>query len=450
MRLAAPSAACAAHARPLRVRCSASARRPAAAPRGLPPLAARCRPRHVLPHLPRAAAAPPPPDEADDDFFKRNDGLVRSAPVYAGAAGIASLLLNRVLSGGALVTDASSTQSRADVVVLAMATAVLLTVRLRAAGRRAACRAGALTRVSQGLQWKTVTQRAPVTVALAGEPVLFLHPALSPAAEAELRWAWSALQATTRAGAAAVFFRGARAMQAGVAPTPAAACAAPEAPLLGPICTRAVASGTGDYLANTALYPGRVEFYPYMPNNAQARLPSVAWLPLRACADGMWRDRASWCSRWARTACLCWPRARSAASRRWTSGGWRCWRRSWTARSTPPFSRRSNNSNPARLLSCAVPMTATCADCAVSACCASACPQLRSERLVAVLHAAQRGHLHERASAGQARPRNWRAAHRCGGVLHAALDVLAEQRVERRHGQPQQLERVARGRCIRL
>jgi hypothetical protein len=87
-----------------------------------------------VPHLPRAAAAPPPPDEADDDFFKRNDGLVRTAPVYAGAAGIASLLLNRVLSGGALVTDASSTQSRADVVVLAMATAVLLTVRLHPRG----------------------------------------------------------------------------------------------------------------------------------------------------------------------------------------------------------------------------------------------------------------------------------------------------------------------------
>jgi hypothetical protein len=132
-----------------------------------------------------------------------------------------------------------------------------------------------------------VTQRAPVTVALAGEPVLFLHPALSPAAEAELRWAWSALQATTRAGAAAVFFRGVRAMQAGVAPTPAAACAAPEAPTLGPICSRAVASGTGDYLANTGLYPGRVEFYPYMPNNAQARQPRCVMLPQTACADGM-------------------------------------------------------------------------------------------------------------------------------------------------------------------
>ena len=87
--------------------------------------------------MPRAAATPPPADEGeDDDFFKANDALVRSAPVYAGGVGIVSLLLNRVLSGGALVTDASSTQSRADVVVLAMATAALLTVRRGPRGPR--------------------------------------------------------------------------------------------------------------------------------------------------------------------------------------------------------------------------------------------------------------------------------------------------------------------------
>lgn len=157
-----------------------------------------------------------------------------------------------------------------------------------------------------------MTQRAPVSVALAGEPVTFLHPALSPAAEAELRWAWTALQATTRAGSAAVFFRGARAMQAGVAPPPAAACATSEAPQVGPICARAVASGTGDYLANTALYPGRVEFYGYMPSNAQVRRARLAFLPVPvACggADEARRlspsHRASWCSRWGLRACWC-------------------------------------------------------------------------------------------------------------------------------------------------
>ena len=130
MRLATPSAAFAARACPLRLRCAAAARQACIAPRRSPlAIAARRRSHRAARVAPRAAAAPPPADEGEEDFFKRNDALVRSAPVYAGGVGIVSLLLNRVLSGGALVTDASSTQSRADVVVLAMATAALLTVR---------------------------------------------------------------------------------------------------------------------------------------------------------------------------------------------------------------------------------------------------------------------------------------------------------------------------------
>lgn len=42
---------------------------------------------------------------------------LRDAPTVVGAAGIAFLLANRVLSNSALVTDASSAQSRADVLV---------------------------------------------------------------------------------------------------------------------------------------------------------------------------------------------------------------------------------------------------------------------------------------------------------------------------------------------
>jgi hypothetical protein len=111
-----------------------------------------------------------------------------------------------------------------------------------------------------------------VSVTLEGEEVLYLHPSLTADASSELRWAWDALRASTRAGSAAVFFRGARAMQAGVAPSPAAACAAPDAPPLGPIVAQATASGTGNYLANLVLYPGRFEFFGYMPANSQGIL----------------------------------------------------------------------------------------------------------------------------------------------------------------------------------
>ena len=138
MRLAVPSVACAARSSPLRGRCAAAARQAGSAPRRSPlAIPAQRRSYRATRVALRAAAAPPPADEnEDDDFFKANDALVRSAPVYAGGVGIVSLLLNRVLSGGALVTDASSTQSRADVVVLAMATAALLTVRRGRRGPR--------------------------------------------------------------------------------------------------------------------------------------------------------------------------------------------------------------------------------------------------------------------------------------------------------------------------
>ena len=41
-------------------------------------------------------------------------------------------------------------------------------------------------------------------------------------------------------------------------------------PSLGPICERCMKSGGGNYLANLALFPGRVEFETYLPRNAQA------------------------------------------------------------------------------------------------------------------------------------------------------------------------------------
>jgi len=206
---------------------------------------ARLRLRRQPRSAPRAAAA-----DEDADWFTSNEGTIREAPILLGAASIAALLANRLLSGGGgvLVSDASSAQSRADVVVLSLATAALLT----------------------GLQWKSVVTRAPTVVLLDGVPLDYAHPALPPAAAAELRWAWSAVQATTRAGSLAVFYRGRRALQAGCAPS--GACAAPDAPPLGAIAAQAMGTGVGQYLANTALYPGRVEFAPYLPLNAQGIL----------------------------------------------------------------------------------------------------------------------------------------------------------------------------------
>ncbi len=121
----------------------------------------------------------------------------------------------------------------------------------------------------QGLNWVALTPREPLTVQLEGEKVLFTHPELPPRAAAELQWLWSALTGATRAQSLAVFYRGARVMQAGVAP---AACDVAQQPELGPIIAQALQSGTANYFANLALYPGRFEFFTYMPVNSQARL----------------------------------------------------------------------------------------------------------------------------------------------------------------------------------
>ena len=56
-----------------------------------------------------------------------NSDAVRAAPLVAGGASVVALLLNRVLSGVAPVADAGSSQSRADVLCLAMAGCLILT-----------------------------------------------------------------------------------------------------------------------------------------------------------------------------------------------------------------------------------------------------------------------------------------------------------------------------------
>jgi hypothetical protein len=170
---------------------------------------------------------------------------------------------NRLLSGEALTTDASTAQSRAEVLALVLSSLLSLTAR-----RRSALPPPPLT-PPQGLNWVALTPRQPVSVPLSGETLLYLHPELPPAAAAELRWLWATLSACSRTASLAVFYRGARALQAGLAP---AGCASPDARLLqgSPIATEAVRSGTANYFANLALFPGRTEFLPYLPAAAQA------------------------------------------------------------------------------------------------------------------------------------------------------------------------------------
>ena len=192
----------------------------------------------------------PPGSDPDADWVTSNPDAVRAAPLVAGGASVVALLLNRALSGVAPVADAGSSQSRADVLCLAMAGCLILT----------------------GLTWIALKPKPPTTVRLEGADVAFVNPDVPEDARAELQWCWDALSASTACGAAAVFYRGKRVMQFGVAPRRLAdpATLAADVPELGPICRRCMESGGGNYLANLILFPGRVEFAGYLPANAQA------------------------------------------------------------------------------------------------------------------------------------------------------------------------------------
>ena len=217
----------------------------------------------------RARAASGDSADLDEDWVKSNEDAVRASPLVVGGVSVATLLLNRILSGVAPVADASSGQSRADVLCLGMAGTLVLT----------------------GLQWLALKPKPPTRVTLEGAAVPgsggFVDPSLPESAREELRWTWDVLRSATSCGSFAVVYKGVRVSQAGVAPRAAfgesgaddvatmsdekkLAALRSNQPSLGPICERCMRSGGGNYLANLILFPGRVEFESYLPRNAQA------------------------------------------------------------------------------------------------------------------------------------------------------------------------------------
>ncbi len=171
------------------------------------------------------------PDLLNDVMFQ-NQTLFRSLPLAAGGFGLVSLLANRILSGVsrrgvplwadpqlvnkphahttssrsacidaavgqeppagrrrpprrltcapqiAPVVDASSSQSRSDVLGIVLSAVLLLT----------------------GLQWLSLKPKPVAAVALDGTEVLFTdeEAKLPPAAAKEMMWAWESLRANSR------------------------------------------------------------------------------------------------------------------------------------------------------------------------------------------------------------------------------------------------------------
>jgi hypothetical protein len=65
-----------------------------------------------------------------DDVVASNSDVFRAAPLAVGGGAVLALLVNRIFSHVAPVADASSSQSRADVLCLAMAGCLVLTGRV--------------------------------------------------------------------------------------------------------------------------------------------------------------------------------------------------------------------------------------------------------------------------------------------------------------------------------
>ncbi|CAH9095324.1 unnamed protein product [Cuscuta europaea] len=69
---------------------------------------------------------PKPRREWVADWVSNKDGAVRSVPVYVGGVSLLAVLVNRAVSGIAPVADASSSQSRADLLTIGLAVTNIL------------------------------------------------------------------------------------------------------------------------------------------------------------------------------------------------------------------------------------------------------------------------------------------------------------------------------------
>mmetsp|Transcript_11404 Transcript_11404/g.20053 ORF Transcript_11404/g.20053 Transcript_11404/m.20053 type:complete len:305 (+) Transcript_11404:69-983(+) len=199
-------------------------------------------------NLLRRASSQQPDQEVPDlsyDVVGQKQELFRALPLGAGAFGIIALLANRLISGIAPVVDSSSSQSRTDVLGIIMSAVLLLT----------------------GLQWLAIKPRTIKAVALDGEESFWVDTEcrLPASLIQELTWSWRALRSCTRCRSLVLIYDGRCLLYAGMTKTGQRPAAAKG----GDICNSAMQSGQGNYLANLMLYPGRLEFTSFLPENTQ-------------------------------------------------------------------------------------------------------------------------------------------------------------------------------------
>lgn len=192
-----------------------------------------------------------PRQEWVESWVRSNDTLVRGLPILVGGASLVAVLLNRAVSGIAAVADASSSQSRADILTLALS----------------------VTDILAGLVWLSIRPKSISPVVPRGVECKRVGPAVPSSALHELLWTWDSLTTATCCKSLVVVYGGNCILQIGVAagsPEDGNALNVDAQKFLqGSLYKSAMESKKQSYLANLALYPGRSEL-PFLPANTQA------------------------------------------------------------------------------------------------------------------------------------------------------------------------------------
>ncbi|KAM0987348.1 hypothetical protein ACFX13_011686 [Malus domestica] len=217
--------------------------------------------RRLVPAFPRSIRAsnsdtryrgPKPKRNWVADWVSNNDDAARSLPIYAGGASLLAVLFNRTVSDIALVADASSSQSRADLLTLGLA----------------------VTNILAGLVWLSIRPKSISKVSPEGVECEQMHPNLPKTLLSELLWAWESLSSVTCCRSLVIVYDGRCILQIGFAAESSngdgkAADVDADKLMQGSLYRGVMKSGVQSYLANLYLYPGKSEL-PFLPSNTQA------------------------------------------------------------------------------------------------------------------------------------------------------------------------------------
>nr|CAJ86182.1 H0212B02.11 [Oryza sativa]CAJ86318.1 OSIGBa0113E10.1 [Oryza sativa] len=223
-------------------------------PATLRPASAACRRRRRRRGLPFGALfSPSPPSNQQQqemhiralqprqdwvgEWVRSNDTLVRGLPILVGGASLLAVLLNRAVSGIAAVADASSSQSRADILTLALS----------------------VTDILAGLVWLSIRPKSISPVVPRGVECKRVGTGVLDSALRELLWTWDSLTTATCCKSLVVVY----------GEDGNAVMVDAQKFMQGSLYRSAMESKKQSYLANLALYPGRTEL-PFLPANTQA------------------------------------------------------------------------------------------------------------------------------------------------------------------------------------